>query len=220
MKTAAFFDFDDTLIDTNSSKIGFKWLYDNNLVSKRFLLKTILLGLFYKIRLVSDIRMSNSLIKFYKGKKLEFFAKQADEFYENLLKPRLVPKILKKVEDHKKQGHFLVIVSGSIRYYLEPVAKDLGFDKIICTELEEGPDGILTGKPIGKICIDDYKKELALNLVEKENIDLKSSFAYGDNESDIQLLKLVGNPIAVQPSPKLRKLAQKNNWQILNYNKN
>lgn len=218
MKTAAFFDFDDTLIDTNSSKIGFKWLYDNKLLSKGFLLKTIVIGFFYKIHLISNKRMADSLIKFYKNKKLEYFTKQADEFYENLLKPRFIPEMLEKVEEHKKQGHYLVIVSGSIRYYLEPVAKDLGFDNIICTDLEEGSDGLLTGKPIGKICIDDYKRELALQLVEKENIDLKNSFAYGDNESDIQLLKLVGNPVAVQPSPKLRKLAQKNNWQILTYN--
>jgi HAD superfamily hydrolase (TIGR01490 family) len=160
--------------------------------------------------------MADVLIKFYKNKKLDYFAQQADDFYEKLLKPHLRPQILKKIEEHKKQGHYLVIVSGSIRYYLEPVVKDLGFNNIICTDLEEGPDGLLTGKPIGKICLGDYKRELAQKLADKEYIDLKNSFAYGDNESDIPLLNLVGNPIAVQPAPKLRKLAQKNNWKIIN----
>src|SRR6056300_1121551 len=115
MKIAAFFDFDDTLIDTNSSKIGFKWLYDNKLLSKGFLLKSIIIGSLYKVRLISDKLMSNTLIKFYKNRKLEFFSKQADEFYEKLLKPHLVPDIIKKVEEHKENGHYLVIVSGSIR---------------------------------------------------------------------------------------------------------
>ena len=218
MKTAAFFDFDETLIDVNSSKIGFKWLYENKLLSRGYLIKTMLTGFLYKIRIFSEKQMADSLIKFYKGKKLEFFSNQADDFYNNLLKPQLVPEVLEKLKYHKKEGHYLVIVSGSIRYYLEPVVKDLGFDDIVCTDLEEGPDGLLTGKPIGEICIHDFKKELTLELVENENIDLEKSFAYGNNESDIPFLKLVGNPVAVQPSRKLQQFALKNNWPILYYN--
>lgn len=220
MKIAAFFDFDDTLIDTNSSKIGFKWLYDNKLISKGFLLKTVIFGTLYKFRIISDQTMANSLIKFYKNRKLEFFEKQAVDFYEILIKPRLVPKMVRKVQEHKNRGHHLVIVSGSIRYYLEPVAEDLDFDNIISTDLEIGSDGVLTGRPIGKICLNEYKRELAENLAKQEDFDLSNSFAYGDNESDIPLLQMVGNPIAVQPSPKLRKYALKNNWQIINYRDN
>ena len=201
---AAFFDFDETLID-------------NDLLTRGYLFKVMLTGCLYKIRLLSEKRMADSLITFYKNKQLYFFASQADKFYNDLLKPRLVKKVLERLEYHKKKGHLLVIVSGSIRYYLEPVAKDLGFHHIVCTDLEEGPDGLLTGKPIGQICINDYKKELTLKLVEKENIDLKNSYAYGNNEADIPFLKLVGNPIAVEPSPKLRKVALKNNWTILQY---
>jgi HAD superfamily hydrolase (TIGR01490 family) len=164
--------------------------------------------------------MADSLIKFYKGKKLEYFSNQADDFYNNLLKPRLVTEVLEKLKYHKKEGHYLVIVSGSIRYYLEPVVRDLGFDDIVCTDLEEGSDGLLTGRPIGEICIHDYKKELTLELVEKENIDLDKSFAYGNNEADIPFLKLVGNPVAVQPSRKLQQFALNNKWPIIYYNEN
>ena len=217
MRIAAFFDFDDTLIDSNSSKIGFKWLYENKLISRGFLIKTVIWGILYKFRIISDITMANSLIKFYKNRKLEYFEKKANDFYDNLIKPRLVPEMVKKVDEHKKAGHYLVIVSGSIRYYLEPVAKDLGFDNIISTDLEVGSDGVLTGKPIGKICLNDYKRELAEKLAAKMDFDLPNSYAYGDSESDIPLLQLVGNPIAVQPSTKLRKIAEKHNWQIYNY---
>jgi len=215
MKTAAFFDFDETLIDVNSSKIGFRWLYDNNLLSRGYLLKTTLTGLLYKIGLFNEQHMADSLIIFYKGKKLEFFSKQADTFYHELLKPRLVSQTLERLNFHKTEGHYLVIVSGSIRYYLEPVAEDLGFHNIICTELEEGSDGLLTGRPIGKICIGDYKRELMQKLVKKENIDLDKSYAYGNNEADIPMLQSVGHATAVQPTPKLRKLAEENNWSII-----
>ena len=214
---AAFFDFDDTLIDINSSKIGFKWLRENKMLTKWYLFKITFFGILHKANLISEKQLANFLITFYEGKNLAEFATQADKFYIDLLKPHLVPNIVQKLENHKKQGHIIVMVSGSIRYYLEPAAKDLGIHHIICTDLEEGRDGLLTGKPIGKICIGDYKRELTLKLVEELNIDLKNSYAYGDNQSDIPLLKLVGNPVAVEPTPKLEKHAKRNNWTILNH---
>jgi HAD superfamily hydrolase (TIGR01490 family) len=214
---AAFFDFDETLIDINSSKVGFKWLYDNKMLTKWFILKVAIIGFFYEINLISEKRMADGMVVFYKNKKLAYFAERAEEFYFDLLKPHLVPRMLEKLDFHKKNGHILVIVSGSIRYYLEPVAKDLGIHHLVCTDLEIGHNGLLTGKPNGQICIGKYKKELTLKLVDKLNIDLKNSYAYGNNEADIPLLKLVGNPVAVEPTSKLIKVAQKNNWPILNY---
>ena len=215
---AAFFDFDDTLIDINSSKIGFKWLRDNKMLTKWYLFKITFFGILYKINIISERQLANFLITFYKGKKLIDFAVRADEFYNDLLKPHLVPSVIEKLEYHKEQGHTIIIVSGSIRYYLEPVAKDLGIHHIICTDLEKGGDGLLTGKPIGQICIGGYKKELTLKLADALNIDLKNSYAYGDNQADIPLLKLVGNPVAVEPTAKLDKFARNKNWEILNHN--
>ncbi|MBU0528851.1 HAD-IB family hydrolase [bacterium] len=214
---AAFFDFDETLIDINTSKVGFRWLYDNKMLTKGYLIKVIIMNFLYKTKLISEKRMADSLMTFYKNKELSYFEAQADGFYQDLIKHHYAPNILKILSDHKKKGHIIVIVSGSIRYYLEPVAKDLGIDHLVCTELEIGQDGLLTGKPIGQVCIGNYKKELTLKLVNELDIDLKNSYAYGDNQADIPFLKLVGNPVVVSPTPTLRKVAQKNNWTILNY---
>ena len=214
---AAFFDFDETIIDINSSKVGFKWLYKNKMLSIWFIIKVFITGLLYEINLISEKRMADGMVIFYKGKKLSFFAERAEEFYHDLLKPHLVPKIVEKLNYHRKQEHILIIVSGSIRYYLEPVAKDLGIDHLICTDLEEGSDGLLTGKPTGQICIGEYKQKMTKQLIDDLNIDLDKSFAYGNSQADIHLLKMVGNPVAVEPNIPLKKVAHKNNWQILNH---
>ena len=215
---AAFFDFDETIIDINSSKVGFKWLYENKMLSIWFILKVFITGFLYEFNLISEKRMADGMVIFYKGKKLSFFVEQAEEFYRNLLKPHLVQKILKKLEFHKKQDHIIIIVSGSIRYYLEPVAKDLGIDYLVCTDLEEGSDGLLTGKPKGEICLGKYKQKMTQDLVKELNINLEESFAYGNSQADIHLLKMVGHPIAVNPNIPLRKVAKQNNWQIINFN--
>jgi HAD superfamily hydrolase (TIGR01490 family) len=215
---AAFFDFDETIIDINSSKVGFKWLYENKMLSKWFILKVFITGLLYELNLISEKRMADGMVIFYKGKKLSYFAERAEEFYRNLLKPHLVQKVVGKLNYHRKQGHILIIVSGSIRYYLEPVAKDLGIDHLICTDLEEGHNGLLTGRPKGQICLGKYKQKMTQELVKELNINLNDSFAYGNSQADIHLLKMVGNPVAVEPNIPLKKIAEKNNWPILYFN--
>ena len=84
--------------------------------------------------------------------------------------------------------------------------------------LEEGPDGLLTGKPKGQICLGKYKQKMTQELINELNINLNDSFAYGNSQADIHLLKMVGNPVAVQPNIPLKKVAKKNNWQILKFN--
>ncbi len=100
---------------------------------------------------------------------------------------------------------------------LEPVADDLGFDHLMCTALEIGGDGLLTGRVKGLICLNSNKRLLAEMLARKVDIDLASSYAYGNHQSDLPLLNLIGNPHAVEPTGPLRKVALANKWPILTY---
>ena len=69
----------------------------------------------------------------------------------------------------------LVLISGSIRYLVEPIVADLGFHHLLCTDLEIGPDGPLTGKAKGPLCLDSTKRLLVLKLAKEAQIDLASS---------------------------------------------
>jgi phosphoserine phosphatase len=102
-------------------------------------------------------------------------------------------------------------------YLLEPVAEDLGFHHLLCTDLEIGPDGLLTGRAKGPLCLDSTKRVLAEKLAEEANIDLSSSYAYGNHQSDLPLLELVGHPYVVEPTGPLKNEAIKNEWPILTY---
>ena len=48
--TGAFFDFDQTLLDTESSRLGFKYLWERRLISVGFLARVMLANFFYKRR--------------------------------------------------------------------------------------------------------------------------------------------------------------------------
>ena len=213
----AFFDFDETLLDTESSRLGFKYLWERRLVSIGFILKVMTANFFYKRHWLSDETIAAIMLKFYRKKQLEEFQQGATAFYQEKLKPRLAPNILKRVEHHHQEGHVLVLISGSIRYLLEPVAEDLGFHHLLCTDLEVGSDGLLTGKAKGPLCLDSTKRVLAAKLAKEAQIDLLSSYAYGNHQSDIPLLESVGHPHAVEPTEPLRNVAVKKNWPVLTY---
>ncbi len=216
-RIGAFFDFDKTLITVDSPRLGIRYLWERRLISASYILKVMAANVFYQRHLVSDEAMARVLISFYRNKPFQPFDAGSQDYYEQVIKPHLAPNITARVMDHKIKGHILVLISAGLRYLLKPVARDLGFHHLICTDLEVGPDGILTGRTLGPICTDNRKRELANKLAYDLDMDLSSSFAYGNHQSDIPLLELVGHAHAVEPTSKLRKAALENNWPILTF---
>jgi len=217
MDIAAFFDFDETLLELESSRIGFEWLKNHRMMTHRFLLKIITANIFYRLQLISEQRMVEIMLTYYRNKKLADFEAGAESFFHDYLKPHLAPAILSRVNTHKKRKHRLVLISGSVRYLLEPVAKNLGFHHLLSTDLEVGKDGFLTGKPKGSVCVGQTKKKLALKLADRVGIDIKKSFAYGNHPGDIPLLESVGYPHTVEPTGPLKKIARQRAWPILSF---
>ena len=121
----AFFDFDETLLETESSRLGFKYLWERRLVSLGFIAKVLVANFFYKRHWISDETIAAIMLKFYRNKRLEEFQQGAAAFYQEHLKPHLAPNLVDRVAQHHRSGHVLVLISGSIRYLLEPVAEDL-----------------------------------------------------------------------------------------------
>ena len=54
----------------------------------------------------------------------------------------------------------------------------------------------------------------------KHALDLNRSFAYGNSAADRCMLARVGNPVAVNPSPALQRIARAAGWPVLTWDKN
>jgi len=216
-RVAAFFDFDRTLIEAESGRIGMEWLRRHGMLSARFLLRVIGFSYLYRMRLISNERMVRVMLTFYRGRRLTDFEEGAEVFYRDYLKPHLAPAVVERVNYHRQEGHLLVLISGSIRYMLAPVATDLGFDVLLCTDLEVGADGLLTGRSEGEICVGQTKRRLTLQLAAQKGLDLARSYAYGNDIADVNLLGVVGHPRVVEPDAALRRIARRRAWPILSY---
>jgi len=215
-RIAAFFDFDKTLLTVESAKPGLRYLYERKEITLGFVLSIMLANLFYQRHFISEEKMGALMLGLYRGRPLQKFEMHTHEFYNECMKPLLAKNIVSCVEDHRHKGHLVVLVSGSVRYLLRPVVEDLGFDHLLCTDLEV-KNGLLTGKTDGPICVDMEKRRQVERYAVQENLDLSASYAYGNHQSDIPLLDLVGHAFAVEPTRPLRKTAIARGWPILSF---
>ncbi len=89
------------------------------------------------------------------------------------------------LDQHRREGHELVLVSASLAVYLEPVGALLGIPTVIATELEVGPDGRLTGELAGpNVRAGEKVRRLDAWLGDGPVV----VHAYGDSRGDDELL--------------------------------
>jgi HAD superfamily hydrolase (TIGR01490 family) len=139
----------------------------------------------------------------------------ADWVHQKLLS-RLTPTALNKIEWHRARGHQVVINSASIEEIVKPVAEHLGLgNNYLCTRLAVQGDRY-TGKLDGPLCYGPGKVYWAKQWCRENGLTFPNAvnYFYTDSSSDLPLLELADNPVAVNPSRKLTKIAKARGWPI------
>ncbi|MFI5660537.1 HAD family hydrolase [Streptomyces sp. NPDC051684] len=125
-----------------------------------------------------------------------------------------VPSAVEALRRHRDAGRPVVLVSGSMRALTEPVARDLGADAVLCTELRVGADGLLTGE-VEHPMIGGAKGAAARELIRGAGAAAADCYGYGDHASDLPLLRAVGHPAVVGGDPDLVDHALRAGWPRL-----
>lgn len=215
---AAFFDIDGTVTATNVL-MPLAWFQKETLPKERYLIWLVKLVLHIPAYFVADQIDRNLFVKLFFRQYSDIEADKAKMWYrenfETYLKPRIYNDALKQIQWHRSQGHQIVLVTGGADFVVSPLASWLEAD-LLAAKLEE-VDGKFTGRLIGKPLVGGEKVKAVNALAEKRGIDLPSSYAYGDSISDAPMLACVGNPVAVNPDRKLRQLAIRCGWKIVNW---
>jgi len=147
------------------------------------------------------------------GVKYSDFVK-ASKKIAGIKKDRVYRYTRELIKNLKKQNFYLLAISNSPKEMVESFAKKLGFDKIYGRVYELDSKKRFNGN-IKYLDIISDKAKVYYHTAEKENLTLKGSVGVGDTETDIAFLKLVDNPICLNPNLILFRYAKRKGWKII-----
>lgn len=124
------------------------------------------------------------------------------------------PEARALLDQHHAAGRETWIVSASPIEIVEPLAQALGMTGGIGT-VGEVENGVYTGKLSGPFCYGEGKAEAITALALQRGIDLANSWSYSDSMSDLPMMNVVGNAVAVNPDAELTALSRQKGWPVV-----
>ncbi|WP_420175282.1 HAD-IB family hydrolase [Luteococcus sp. OSA5] len=156
-----------------------------------------------------------SIYRRYAGMEKARLEAYVDEQMTPLIKDRMSPEALKRIQEHRDAGHTTVLLTGVIRPLTRPL-EDL-FDIVVAAELATDADGVCTGFLTSPPMVGESRSAWLRHHATLHGYDLAKSFAYADSHVDLPMLNAVGNPVAVQPDVGLLRAARKGGWSVVDW---
>jgi HAD superfamily hydrolase (TIGR01490 family) len=140
--------------------------------------------------------------------------------------PRFFTEGVDQVAWHARQGHAIVLVSGT----LAPLAQEMALALVVrlavrgiaasvavcATRLEEKM-GRWTGRIVGDALFGKTKAQAVRHMALDMGFELAHSYAYGDSVIDRWMLEAVGHAAAVNPAWRMERLARRRGWAVLTW---
>lgn len=213
---AAFFDVDETVITAKSMFVFLRhWIERRGGCSSAYQ------------KAVADIRgqtdhgadrteINRTYYRFFTGVPYVDLLAAGRDWYQEYreLPTAFVGSTLSAIFWHQARGDLVILVSGSFRACLEPLATDVLADRVVCTEPIVDGKGRLTGEVVQPMI--GTNKALAIaETVGALKLIPEDCFCYGDHSSDLHMLSKVGHPRVVGEDPILLEHAGRNGWPVL-----
>ena len=220
MKSAAFFDLDNTLIRGSSLFHLAKGLKKYGFFTKgeiRFFIRKHLKYIVLGKEVIRDLNAIKDIaLQIAAGHKLEDVENIALPVVDEYLLPKIYDETVALGREHIAAGREVWIVTAAPWRLANALAERLGFTGALGSE-GEVVDGVFTGKAVGKPMHGAEKGIAVTNLAKERGWDLSECFAYSDSANDLPMLEAVGTAIAVNPDRRLRSHAKRSGWRILDF---
>ncbi|MFG2004305.1 HAD-IB family hydrolase [Spirillospora sp. NPDC048911] len=222
----AFFDFDGTVVAGYSAS-AFLNAYLRRLAADPAHLRRAAgtIGVSQVVRLMSttsraetrdrDMRALYELcLAVLAGREEEELGRLGEQVMAAKLAARLHCQVWRIIQAHQRMGHTIVLVSSATRYQMAALARELGIEHMLCTEMEL--DGAaFTGRLAGPLMRGPRKATATAAFAADRAIDLTRSYGYADTHDDLDFLRAVGEPCVINPTGAMAQAAAGARWPIL-----
>ncbi|MRG94082.1 HAD family hydrolase [Polyangium spumosum] len=211
---AALFDMDRTLVRKETASLYVRYLRDIGEATTFDLLKTLYWVGQYTLGLLDAENMAEKALGPLAGTPESVLSARCEDWFGKYVEVHIAEAGRRAVQRHKEAGDVCAIVTGATKYAARPLARRLAIEHVVGTELELDTRGHFTGRAERPLCLGAGKVRRAEALAAKLGFVLEESTFYSDSVTDVPLLERVAEPIAVNPDPRLERVARQRGWRI------
>ncbi|WP_235303507.1 HAD family hydrolase [Sphingopyxis sp. MWB1] len=181
-----------------------------------------LAGLAYMLRILTRSQLKAINLRLLVGKRFSRseIVPLAESYADHVVAKGLHPAALEQIAADRAAGYRLLLATASFHLYVDAIARRLGIDDVLATRLDE-PDGAdhIHARLSGDNCYGEAKFARISEWMEGNAItrDAAHIRAYSDHVSDHPMLHFADEAVATTPSRKLRLLAPKMGWQVVDW---
>ena len=154
----------------------------------------------------------------WRRRSLDDMSRASHRFMDEVIRPALRDSARDLVEQHRRAGDLLAVVTATNDFITRPIAEAFGIDHLLATELERDAHGRPTGKIQGTATLREGKVARVEQWLASRGTpasSFESITFYGDSTNDLPLLEWVSNPVATNPAPALAAVAAQRGWPVL-----
>jgi HAD superfamily hydrolase (TIGR01490 family) len=217
---AAFFDLDKTLLAQSASVAFARPFYRGGLMGRRSAARSAYAQLIYSIsgaNAKNTESLRRELSRLVTGWPVETVQRIVSEAIDVVVDPLVHAEAFDVIDTHRAAGRAIVIISASGSDVVEPIARRMGADFVVASELQTR-DGRYTGN-ITFYAYGEAKAQAMRELAAAQGWSLAECWAYTDSSTDLPMLEAVGQPHAVNPDAALRTIAEERGWSILKWHR-
>jgi HAD superfamily hydrolase (TIGR01490 family) len=217
VKRAAFFDVDGTLVRTNIvHAFAFYAMNQGSIFGTAWRTARTVAGIpiFWALDKANRKIFNEVFYDSYRGISEDRLVVLAEELFEEVLLPAIHPGTPRLLEQARRAGCRIVLVTGALDFTVRDLARHLGADDLIANRMHF-VEGVATGRVVPPIVEGAHKALIIRDYCVREGLSLDKSHAYSDSFSDYPMLTVVGHPAAVNPDLRLRNVARAYEWPIL-----
>jgi len=217
-QVGAFFDLDGTLVAGFTAVILTRDRFRKGDMGVGELIGMIAAGLNHQLGRMEFEDLIGRAAEALRGRSYSDLRQIGERLFAEKIEKRIYPEMRELVRAHLARGHTVVLSSSALTIQADPVARFLGIPNELTNRFEVDGDGVLTGKVVQPILWGAGKARAVQDYAAETGISLKDSYFYSDGDEDIALMHLVGNPRPTNPGEKMRDVARKRGWPILEFN--
>jgi HAD superfamily hydrolase (TIGR01490 family) len=213
----AFFDLDLTLIAANSASMWIRREVALGHLTRTQNVRAASWLVRYQLGFASVEDAVGRAIAALAGTRSSDLRGRTDSFYERQVRPLFRPGGLLEVARARSAGARTVLLTSSSHYMAERVGAELSLDALLCNRLEVDRAGFHTGRTVGPICFGVGKLRHATQEAQERGVPLQECAFFTDSFADLPVLEQVGRAVAVNPDPRLLRVAKKRGWEVVDW---